>query len=84
MVDTNESNDVRDVMLEVDFIAGRIRVPLEKLAKWVPQHIVSSEEGVFYPRVQAVCNGAIIAEGELVRVGSQIGFRVQKIIGESG
>ena len=67
-------------MLQVDFIAGRIRLPLAKLAEWVPQHTLG-EDGVFrYPRLQAVCNGAVIAEGELVEMDGSICFRVLKML----
>ena len=68
-----------DAMLAVDFIAGRIRLPLAKLAEWVPQHVIV-DEGVFFPRIQAVCNGTVIAEGELVQMGNQVGFRVTRIV----
>lgn len=68
-----------DTMLSLDFVAGRISLPIGKLAEWVPQHVIN-EEGVFFPRIQAVCNGSVIAEGELVQMGSQIGFRVLRVI----
>ena len=74
-----QPNGADATMLQVDFIAGRIRLPLAALAEWVPQHTLG-DDGVFYPRIQAVCNGAVIAEGELVEVDGNICFRVLKVL----
>lgn len=73
------ANGAGETMLKVDFIAGRIRLPLAKLAEWVPQHTLG-EEGVFYPRIQAICNGTVIAEGELVEMDGNMCFRVLKVL----
>ena len=72
-------NGTGETMLQVDFIAGRIRLPLAQIAEWVPQYTLG-EEGVFYPRIQALCNGAVIAEGELVDMDGSICFRVLKVL----
>ncbi|MCY4325231.1 MAG: hypothetical protein OXC81_04325 [Betaproteobacteria bacterium] len=74
-----QPNGAGETMLQVDFIAGRIRLPLAKLAEWVPQYTLG-EEGVFYPRIQALCNGAVIAEGELVEADGSVCFRVLKVL----
>lgn len=72
------SQQTSDQQFQVDFIAGKLRIPVSKLTEWLPGHVVRNQ-GVFYPKVQAVCNGKVIAEGELVEVGEQIGFRVTNL-----
>ena len=85
---SNQTNDsastsavsrvVDDQKFKVEFVAGKIKIPVSKLAEWIPGHVVRNN-GVFYPKVKAVCNGEVIAEGELVEMGEQIGFRVTSL-----
>lgn len=74
----NQSEDTSP-SIKLDIVAGEITVPVAELANWMPQHVVE-DEGIIYPKVQAHCNNTVVAEGELVQIGSEFGFRITRKI----
>ena len=67
------------LQVEVRFQLGELILPLKALANLQPEQVLTPLNGFEFPKVKAMSAGRCFAEGELVRVGDRIGFRVTKI-----
>ena len=67
------------LQVEVRFQLGELILPLKALANLQPEQVLTPLNGFAFPKVKALSAGRVFAEGELVRVGERIGFRVTKL-----
>lgn len=60
---------------------GEVSIPLAQLLELGAGSVVSPDStSTFFPKVRAVVGDRAVAEGELVTIDGQVGFRVTKLL----
>jgi flagellar motor switch/type III secretory pathway protein FliN len=75
-------SDINNPELSVTlrFQVGEVNVPLSDLLALQEGSVIEGEPlHTYFPKVRAILNNQTIAEGELVKVDGQVGFRVTKV-----
>lgn len=75
MSDSNLPQQIAKVPVRVTVELGRQRVPLAQLCQLVPGAVLSLSVPAA-PQVKLMAGRKIVAEGEAVRSGSTLGFRL--------
>lgn len=74
-------SDTTSVPLQVTFQVGEAKIALSDLLNLTEGQVIEGEAlYTYFPKVRAILGERQIAEGELVKVGEQVGFRVTKVI----
>lgn len=68
-----------NLTVTVKFQVGEAHVPLAELINLAEGSIIEGEPvHTYFPKVKAILDDRVIAEGELVKVGEQVAFRITK------
>ncbi len=68
-----------DVLLQVDVVVGRARLPLRDLLSLAPGMVVELDRRADAP-VEVTVNGRLVAQGEVVIVGEEYGVRITSVV----
>lgn len=70
----------KDIQVTVKFQVGEVQLPLAELLALNEGTVVDGDAlFTYFPKVRAVLNDKVIAEGELVKIDGRIGFHVTKM-----
>ncbi len=72
--------DLDKIQVRIDFRIGEVILPVSALSGLTPGFTLTDLPAVTFPRVQALAQGRVFAEGELIELDGKIGFRIQKIL----
>ena len=72
----HEPIDIADMPVEIRFEAGRIRLRYGELCKLQPGYTCELGHTLADQTIDITANGALVARGELVNIGDQLGVRI--------
>lgn len=71
----------KNIQATIKFQVGEAQIPLADLLSLNEGTVIEGNALItYFPKVRAVLNDKVIAEGELVKIDERIGFHVTKII----
>ncbi|MDB5346760.1 MAG: hypothetical protein JWP89_5137 [Schlesneria sp.] len=76
-----ETSRLTKLTIQASVCLGKQRIKLKDLCRLKPGEIISFDEPC--GDVELTVNGCALGTGEAVSRGSQIGFRVNRIVGQS-
>lgn len=71
-----EPIDIASMPVDIRFEAGRIRTSIDKLSRMQPGYTFELGYTLADQTIDITANGALIARGELVNIGDQLGVRI--------
>lgn len=72
--------NAKALRVEVSLRVGTLSISLEEAGKLAPGYTIKNADGVIFPRIEALSNHRVFAEGELVEIGGKIGFRITRLV----
>lgn len=71
-----EPIDIANMPVDIRFEAGRIRTSIDELSRMQPGYTYELGHTLADQLIDITANGALIARGELVNIGDQLGVRI--------
>ncbi len=78
---TQSDNPNASIPVELTLEVGRVTIPLGRLLTLSDGITLNDEVLSYFPKVIAKSGDRGVAEGELVRIGDRVGFRITKLLG---
>lgn len=70
----------KNMPVTLRFQVGEAQIPLTELLNLSEGSVIEGDPiYTYFPKVRAVLNDRLVAEGELVKIGDKVGFRITKI-----